>query len=489
MEAGAFACLEPCTLAIFGSRGDLAQRKLWPALYNLEVDGALPPCFFLLGLGRRPVALPAFLDEVRDDIVAHSRRPLDPAVWERFCARVDYFSGDFDQADTMADLGRRIAARERTSGAPGNRVFYFAVPPSTLAGLLDRLSAAGLLPRQRQTPWTRIVLEKPFGHDLASARELNAHLRALLDEEQIYRIDHYLAKETVQNLLVFRFGNTLFESAWNRQYIDSVQITMAESIGIGERGVFYEEAGVVRDVVQNHLLQLLALVAMEPPLKIEAEEFRDEVVKVLRAVLPADPAAAVRGQYAGYRQEPHVAPDSATPTFAALCLFVDNWRWQGVPFYLRAGKRLARQATEIDIRFRPVPHCTFDDTEVCDRLAPNVLALRIQPEEQINLTFLAKPPGSHLDVREEDLNYCYHCKYGATQAEAYERLILNVFQGDPTLFVRSDAVEAQWRIVEPLLNAWNATPPADFPNYPPDTWGPPASDELPRRDGRKWLVR
>ena len=481
-------CTDPCTLAIFGARGDLARRKLWPALYNLEIDGALPTCFIILGLGRHEVTREDFQREVQGDIYEFSRRPLDAAVWERFCARIHYFVGDLKQAAMYTALAKQMTALERACGTQGNRVFYCAVPPSVTPALLEQLQAASLLRRQAGKPWTRVVLEKPFGRDLASARALNGRLRTMLDESQIYRIDHYLAKETVQNILVFRFANLLFEPAWDRRSIDSVQITMAESIGIGERGTFYEETGVVRDVMQNHLLQLLALVAMEPPVVLDAESFRDEVVKVLRAVRPALAEDAVRGQYRGYRAEPDVAADSVTPTFAAMCLLVDNWRWHGVPFYLRAGKRLAKQVTEIDIRFGKVPHCLFGDGDVCARLEPNVLSLRIQPEEQINLSFLAKPPGSRLDVQREDLNFCYHCKYGTTPTEAYERLIMNVFQGDPTLFVRSDAVEAQWRIVEPLLHAWDAQPPTDFPNYDPGSWGPASADTLLAREGRGWWV-
>jgi len=480
---------EACTLVIFGSRGDLSQRKLWPALYNLDVDGALPAHFNILGIGRHAVTVDQFRAEVRNDITTFSRRPLDPAVWQRFQARISYFVGDAEAPAMFPPLKQYLEQLGRECGTSGNVVYYFAVPPSVTPPLLDHLHTSGLLPRQTRQPWVRVVLEKPFGRDMASAHALNEQLREMLDEAQVYRIDHYLAKETVQNILVFRFANLLFEPVWNSRYIDSVQITMAEKIGIGDRGAFYEEAGVVRDVVQNHLLQLLALVAMEPPVKMDAESFRDEVEKVLRAVQSAQAADAVRGQYVGYRAEPSVAPDSVTPTYAALRLAVDNWRWHGVPFYLRAGKRLATQVTEIDIRFRGVPHCLFDDDEVCARLDPNVLSLRIQPEEQINLTFLAKPPGNRLDVQQEDMNFCYHCKYGTTPTEAYERLILNVFQGDPTLFVRSDAVETQWRIVEPLLQDWDAHPPTDFPNYAPGSWGPPAAETLLEREGKTWWVK
>jgi glucose-6-phosphate 1-dehydrogenase len=479
-------------LVVFGSRGDLARKKLWPALYNLALDQLLPEPFAIIGLGRHPYSPEEFLQAVHDDIAQNSRRPLDEQYWEPFARQLSYFSGDFEHADTYQSLAAELDKSAQAHGVGKNRAFYLALPASVVPPILGHLQETGLFHRPVPDYWLRAVFEKPFGHNLESACELNEQIAAILDESQVYRIDHYLAKENVQNLLVFRFGNSLYESVWNREHIDNVQITMAEDMGVGSRGAFYEETGVIRDVVQNHLLQLLSLVGMESPLSYAADAIRDEKVRVLDAVHLMTPEEVwrdtVRGQCANYRAEKNVAPDSVTPTYAALTLYIDNPRWKGVPFYIRAGKCLPKRQTEIIIQFHAAPICLFGDESICRKMEPNLLTLRIQPHEGISFSYMMKPPGPAMDAQRAVMKFCYLCDLGYKPPDAYERLILNIFQGDQTLFVRRDAVETQWRVVMPILQAWESTPPDDFPNYAPGMWGPPAADDLLNREGRRWWL-
>lgn len=489
---------EPCAMVIFGASGDLAQRKLVPALYSLAADHRLPAAFAVVGMARSPLSAEAFREQLREGVAQHGRHPVDPALWESFARGLSYVAGDPRDREAYGRLRAELERVDRERGTEGRRVFYLAVPPSVVGPIIQNLARAEL---HRAPPpgWVRLVIEKPFGRDLASARALNREILQVLGEESLYRIDHYLGKETVQNLLVFRFANGIFEPTWNRRYVDHVQITVAEEVGVEGRGGYYEEAGVLRDMVQNHLLQLLALVATEPPIAFEAEAVRGEKVKVLRAIRPLAPAevgrCAVRGQYGrgtiagepvpAYREEPGVAPDSPTETFAALLLYVDTWRWADVPFYLRSGKRLPRRATEIAVQFRRVPHPLFG-REVTANLEPNVLALRIQPDEGITLTFAAKVPGPALAVRPVQMDFRYGSAFAGAGPTAYERLLLDCMLGDATLFIRGDEVEAAWAAVTPVLEAWAAEPPGDFPNYEAGTWGPKAAEEMLAREGRRW---
>ena len=490
---------EPNTLVIFGATGDLTQRKLIPALYNLTLEGLLPGEFSAVGFARRPKDHYHFRSELKEAMVKHSRtQPLQIPIWDGFASRLYYCPSEFGDPAGYKQLAGTLEEIESKTGSR-NRLYYLATPPSYYADIAQRLGEAGLA--RSEGGWTRIIVEKPFGHDLASAAELNRILNGVFDEDEIYRIDHYLGKETVQNILVFRFANGIFEPIWNRRYIDHVQITAAESIGIEGRGGYYEQAGVVRDIVQNHAMQLLSLAAMEPPATFEPNAVRDEKVKVLRAVRPIRPESAgeftVRGQYrpgvisgqsvVGYRQEKGVAADSSTETYLALKLFVDNWRWAGVPFYIRAGKRLPKRATEIAIVFRQPPLSLFPTADG-SRLEPNVLSVTVQPDEGISLKFGSKVPGPQADlrIRPVEMDFRYGTSFGFAAPDAYERLLLDAMLGDATLFTRRDEVEAAWAFVTPVVEGWARSEASRFPNHEAGTWGPDEADAFMERDGRRW---
>jgi glucose-6-phosphate 1-dehydrogenase len=489
-----------CVMVILGVGGDLARRKVLPALYHLYLDGGMPDDFAIIGVERGAgITDDAFRNGVADALTAAdiSSAQLQKG-WGEFGKRLHYVAGDLGSADVYVELRKCVTAIGATITDLQGHLFHLALPPSLYAGVIRQLASAGLLTKVRDPedrPWVRIVIEKPFGHDGASAQALQRGARRVMAEHQLYRIDHYLGKETVQNLLVFRFANSIFETVWNRHYVEHVQITASETIGVEHRGTYYEEAGIVRDMFQNHLLQLLTLTAMEPPTAFAADPVRDEKVKILRAIRPVNPVAAVRGQYGpgridgvavpGYRQEEHVAPDSRTPTFAAVQFAVENWRWQGVPFYVRAGKRLAANTTEIAIRFRRPPLMLFP-AEEGERLAVNLLVVRIQPREGISLCFNVKVPGMAMQARSVEMDFAYAEGFGTAEHDAYETLLLDAMLGDQTLFMRSDEVEAAWGIVDPLLAYWDAQPPERFPNYPAGSSGPAAVDELIAPAGAAW---
>jgi len=490
---------DPGIFVLFGATGDLAHRKVVPALYQLWRTNLLPHEFVVLAVARRPYDDTTFRADLRASVEQFSRvLPIEPAVWEEFASRISYLRGDFDDPDLYDRLAARLDELDKTHGTLGNRCFYLATQPSAFAQIVAGLGRVGLDHEHHAGGWRRIVIEKPFGRDLTSAIRLNREIGKVFRESQVYRIDHYLGKETVRNILVFRFGNGIFEPIWNRRYVDHVQITVAESIGVEARGAFYEEAGASRDVFQNHLMQLVALVAMEPPARFDADALRDEKVKVLRAIQRMTPEQVatdvVRGQYGpgwvegqqaiGYRAEAEVYPESETETYIAARLAVDDWRWAGVPFYLRAGKRLPKRATEIAIRFKQVPHALFEASGTDPEA--NLLALRIQPDEGILLRFAAKVPGLGVDVRSVNMDFTYGSAFSVDSPDAYETLILDVLLGDASLFTRVDEVEKAWAIVTPMLEAWADSPPPAFPDYAAGSWGPEASDALLARDGRRW---
>ncbi|HUR49877.1 MAG TPA: glucose-6-phosphate dehydrogenase, partial [Acidimicrobiales bacterium] len=467
--------------------------------YNLRRSGLLPPETTVLGYSRRPLSDDDFRNLARESVDAHSRVKVEPGLWDDFVEGVFYQPGDFADKNAYRDLAERLEQIDAARGTRGNRLFYLATPPSSYTDIVANVGRVRLDKQGAREGWARLVIEKPFGHDLASAVALNDELNKVLDESQVYRIDHYLGKETVRNLLVFRFGNGIFEPLWNRRYVDHVQITVSESVGVGHRGGFYEEAGALRDIVQNHVLQVLALTAMEPPATIDAQGIRDEKVKLLRAVdimSPEEVASnVVRAQYdeglvdgekaIAYRSEEGVAADSDTETFVALRLSVDNWRWAGVPFYVRTGKRLHRRVTEVALQFTRVPHLPFA-AALSRGLGPNTLVLRIQPDEGVTLRFGAKVPGQSFEVRSVSMEMDYDEEFGAEPAEAYQRLLLDAMAGDPTLFIRSDEVHQAWRIVEPILTAWETEGAVPLCTYPAGSWGPRDADLLLARGGDRW---
>ncbi len=487
--------VDPCVLVIFGATGDLTGRKLVPGIYNLARNRLLPSAFALVGFARRPIPDAQFRAQLRADVEEHSRhKPIDGAVWDDLAQGISYVQGNFDDASAYQDLKRRLEALDAERGTAGGRVFYLAVPPAAVRPIIENLKQAGLV----DAP-ARVVVEKPFGVDLASAVALNRDLLAHLEERQIFRIDHYLGKETVQNLLVLRFGNTIFEPLWSRSHVSHVEITVAEHIGIEGRGKFYEQTGLLRDIVQNHAMQLFCLVAMEPPVAWDADAVRDEKVKALRSLRPITGAEAVqsrsvRGQYgagtvrgdavSGYREEPDVAPDSTVETFVALEIAADNWRWAGVPFFLRAGKRLAKRVTEIAIHFSALPHPLFQDAPGALSM-PNALILRIQPDEGIALRFATKVPGQAIAMRDVAMDFRYGTAFGHETPEAYERLLLDTMRGDATLFTRHDEVEAQWAFVDPILAAWQSNK-VPLGRYEAGSWGPTEAHALIERAGLKW---
>jgi glucose-6-phosphate 1-dehydrogenase len=485
---------EPAVVVIFGASGDLTKRKLLPALFHLEQSGLLPAEFAVVGVARRPLQ-DEFSKDMREGILQFGGVKEGDKKLDGFMERVSYYAMNFDDPEGYGKLKTLLEGIDGQHGTKGNRLFYLATAPEYFADIIHQLGAHGMAKPQVGTVHT--IIEKPFGHDLASARELNDDVNGVFAEDQIFRIDHYLGKETVQNILIFRFANGIFEPVWNRNYVDHVQITAAEDIGIEGRGPFYEKAGALRDVVQNHVMELLSFVAMEPPVSFEAASMRREKVKVWRSIQSIHLMDAVRGQYGpgtvdgkqvkGYRQEDRVDPNSSTETYAALKIGIDNWRWAGVPFYLRAGKRLAKRATEITIQFKQPPQLLFKgQSGSCKELQPNLITMRIQPDEGISLRFGAKVPSPNMEICPVIMDFNYAEAFGKSSANGYERLLLDAMLGDATLFAHRDGVEATWTLLTPILEQWAAGKPKGFPNYASGTWGPESGDELLARDGRAW---
>jgi glucose-6-phosphate 1-dehydrogenase len=491
------ATADPCTVILFGASGDLAKRKVIPAMYDLAQYNSLGACYAIIGFARTPMT-----DETFRNVVGEAAKtisevgPIDPEKWNAFASNLYYTEGDYSDPDSYARLVRRLSELDAGKKLCGNRLFYLSTPPEVYPDIVEQLGHAGLARPSTPNAWVRIIIEKPFGRDLASAKELNKIVLNVFEEKQVYRIDHYLGKDTVQNLLVLRFGNGIFEPLWNRNYVDQVQITASETLGVERRGGFYESAGALRDMIQSHVLQLTSLVSVEPPASFDATAVRNEKLKVLQSIRPFNLEMVaqwvVRGQYGpgkigdkpapGYREEPGVKPDSRTETFVAMRLLIDNWRWAGVPFYLRTGKRLAKRSTEIMIQFKRAPHIVFREREV----EPNRVILNIQPEEGISVSFGAKRPGTEMSIGNVTMNFSYKEGFGGSSRSAYATLLNDCLRGDATLFDRGDSVEAAWALVDPILDVWSAAKTAGVPVYPAGTWGPKESDQLLERDGRQW---
>ncbi|MFY9780269.1 MAG: glucose-6-phosphate dehydrogenase [Candidatus Baltobacteraceae bacterium] len=490
---------EPCNIVFFGATGDLTKRMLMPAMYNLRLADTLPVNFGIVGFSRSKLASEDFRSQMKAAVDQFSRSgPARDPLWTDFANRLSYVGGEFDDTEAFRRLRRQLEENDARLGTAGNRLFYLSTPPTVFAKIVQQLALAGLGPKDQERGWSRIVIEKPFGTNLESARALQAEVTKAFEERHVYRIDHYLGKEPVQDIMALRFANVIFEPIWNRRYIDCVQITAAETVGVEGRGGYYDGAGALRDMIQNHVLNLLALVAMESPVTPAADNIRDEKFKVLTALRPIGPDQVMkmtaRGQYgpglidgkpvAGYRDEPSVDPDSITDTYASVKFFIDNWRWAGVPFYLRSGKRLARKMSEIAVIFNHIPHRIFGESG--DAIETNTLVMKIQPEEGVSLRFNAKVPGQKMHIRAVTMDFNYGSGFGVVSPPAYERLIADAMRGDATLFTRWDAVEAAWQAVTPIVERWSASRTVDFPNYLAGSQGPQSADALLVADGREW---